>query len=87
MKLAERMSRIGVESAPGEVGSCFVFTLPVHVYNSISAPPAAWSNNASSGDSASTTLDPPQAAGSHSTTRHPSSFDVHLVAPTTEEQL
>ncbi len=79
--------RIGVESAPGEVGSCFVFTLPVHVYNSISAPPAAWSNNASSGDSASTTLDPPQAAGSHSTTRHPSSFDVHLVAPTTEEQL
>src|SRR6266700_1011222 len=79
--------RIGVESAPGEVGSCFVFTLPVHVYNSISASPATWSNNASSGDSASTTLDPPQAAGSHSTTRHPSSFDVHLVAPTTEEQL
>ncbi len=79
--------RIGVESAPGEVGSCFVFTLPVHVYNSISASPATWSNNASSGDSASTTLDPPQAAGSHSTTRHLSSFDVHLVAPTTEEQL
>ena len=78
---------IGVESAPGEVGSCFIFTLPIHEYNSIPASPAGGSNNASSGDRASTTLDLPQAVDSHSTTRHPPSFDVHLVAPTAEEQL
>jgi signal transduction histidine kinase/GAF domain-containing protein len=78
---------IGVESIPGEAGSCFVFTLPVHAYNILPASPAGEHDNASLGDWASTLLEPPQAVDLHAATRPPSSFAAQFVAPTAEEQL
>ena len=79
--------RIDVESIPGEVGSCFVFTLPIHEYNSLPTSPTGENSKASLGDWASTLLEPPQTADLHAATRPPSSFAVHFVAPAAEEQL
>jgi len=74
---------IDVESIPGEVGSCFVFTLPIHEYNTLPISPS----EENLGDWASALLEPPQTADLHAATRPPSSFAVHFVAPAAEEQL
>jgi len=76
---------IGVESAPDEAGSCFVFTLPIHAYNSIPVSSLEVNDITSPEDWVSALLEPPQPANSRASTLHPSSFAVHPVAPTTEE--
>lgn len=76
---------IGVESAPDEAGSCFVFTLPIHAYNSIPVSSVGVNDITSPEDWVNALLETPQPANSRASTLHPSSFGVHPVAPTTEE--
>ena len=78
---------IGVETAPGNAGSCFFFTLPIHSYNGKPVSPAGESNSVSSLDQVGADLEATHTSGPLSPTSHSSSIGVHLVAPTTEEQL
>jgi signal transduction histidine kinase len=78
---------IGVETAPGNAGSCFFFTLPIHTYNGIPVSSTEESNSVSPLDRVEAQMEATGASGSLSPTSHPSSASVHLVASKTEEQL
>jgi len=61
--------------------------LPIHSYNGKPVSPAGESNSVSSLDQVEADLEATHTSGPLSPTSHSSSIGVHLVAPTTEEQL
>jgi signal transduction histidine kinase/GAF domain-containing protein len=78
---------IGVEAAPGNAGSCFFFTLPIHSYNATPLSSAARSNSTSPSARTDTSLEATHASSSLPIASHTSPVAVRPVAPSTEEQL